>query len=101
MVKLEEIPVLVRALSPEERPIEVGLLTQVERSCASNEITIGKDGVQGTAIIVCSDGSVHIIELSTLKTVSIAKLEGEKFISATYCNSKIGCGSFVYLLNNK
>lgn len=85
MVKLVEEPILVRELSPNEKPLEVNLLTQLERTL---ENTVKVNSVEGTAILVCADGVVRIIELSTLKTLSIAKLENEKIVSAAYCNSK-------------
>lgn len=85
MVKINEEPVLVRELNPNEKPIEVSLLTTLERTL---ENTIKSNNVEGTAILVCADGVVRIVELATLKTLSFAKLENEKFVSAVYCNSK-------------
>ncbi|KAK9728572.1 Inhibitor of Apoptosis domain [Popillia japonica] len=84
MVKLVEEPVLVRELNPNEKPVEINLLTQLERTL---ENTVKSSGVEGTVILVCADGVVRILELATLKTLSIARLENEKFVSAAYCNS--------------
>lgn len=91
MVRLNEEPLLIRELSLSERPIEINLLAQLERTTDSSP----KLGVDGLVILVCIDGAVRIIELSTLKTVSIAKLEHENFISAAYCNSEYSFSFFI------
>nr|XP_022908652.1 baculoviral IAP repeat-containing protein 6 isoform X2 [Onthophagus taurus] len=82
IVKLTKKPVLVRELSPNEKPIEVSLLNQLERPGETPETTI-----EGTVILVCVDGVVRIIELCTLRTIYVAQLENESIISAAYCNS--------------
>ncbi|KRT83410.1 hypothetical protein AMK59_4811 [Oryctes borbonicus] len=84
MVKLVEEPILVRELNPSEKPLEINLLTQLERTL---ENTVKINSVEGSAIMVGADGVVRILELATLKTLSIARLENEKFVSAAYCNS--------------
>lgn len=85
MIKLLEEPILVRELGASEKPIEVNLLNQLDRSLDN---TMKMHDTVGMAILVCADGVVRIIELQTLKTLSVAKLENEKFVSAAYCNSK-------------
>lgn len=87
MVKLKEEPVLVRELAASERPLEVTMLSQLERATSVAENS-DDTGPEGTAIIVCADGAVRIIDMSTLQIVSVAKSGSEKFVSAAYCNSK-------------
>lgn len=87
MVKLNEDPMIVRELYSFEKPVEAHLLVQLERSLMSRERSV-RTGPEGTLIMVCVDGAVRLIKLSTLRTGSVARLEAEKFITATYCNSK-------------
>ena len=84
MVKLHEQPVLARELNYFEKPVEVNLLNNLERTLDNSP----NDNINEMAIFVYIDGSVQVIDLATLKTLSVAKLEKEKFVSATYCNSK-------------
>ncbi|KAK5648597.1 hypothetical protein RI129_003489 [Pyrocoelia pectoralis] len=87
MVKINEEPLLVRDLNSFEKPIEVTLLPHLERLNVSIDFNHESCPCEGNAVLVCQDGCVRIIDLSTLKTISIARLEGAKFISAVYCNS--------------
>ncbi|KAB0803392.1 hypothetical protein PPYR_00362 [Photinus pyralis] len=87
MVKVNEEPVLVRELNSFEKPVEVSLLPVLEHLNESMEFKHESCACEGSAVLVCEDGAVRIIDLSTLKTVSVARLEGTKFISAVYCNS--------------
>lgn len=88
MVRLETEPHLIRELSENERPIEVNLLpTSIEKFNSQTTINNVCD-IDGNVVIVCEDGAVRIIQLSTLLTLCVAKLESEKFISAAYCNSE-------------
>ncbi|XP_008195667.1 baculoviral IAP repeat-containing protein 6 isoform X2 [Tribolium castaneum] len=85
MVKLVEEPVLVRELNNNEKPTEVSMLPMVDKLGEFAEQ--GKNGVVGNIVMVCVDGAVRIVELSTMKTICMAQLESEKFVSAAYCNS--------------
>lgn len=94
MVKLNEEPLTVKELAVQEKPCEVSMLSQLERAgsggCntgASGE-SVSENGPEGIAILVCADGAVRIVDVSTLQVVSIAKCGSEKFVSAAYCNSK-------------
>lgn len=101
MVKLNEEPVLMKELCVAEKPVEVSMLSQLERNggggCgggggggggASGE-NVSEGGPEGIVILVCADGAVRIMDVSTLQVVSIAKSGSEKFVSAAYCNSKL------------
>lgn len=82
MVRINEEPMLVREL--DEKPVEVSVLPQLDRTIdASRGIC-----AEGTLLLVCADGAVRLLDLTTFKTLSVAKLENEKFVSAAYCNSK-------------
>ena len=95
VVKVDETPVLVRDLDVcGECPVEVTLLPLLEREdntdCNVNLSAPTRGCPQGMAILVCRDGIVRIIDLTTLKTVSqaVPDKKGTKFVSATYCNSE-------------
>ncbi|KAJ8958619.1 hypothetical protein NQ318_016341 [Aromia moschata] len=86
MIKLKEEPVAFRELASFENPVEVHLLPTVDKiGNFSKHASISS--IEGNAVLVCIDGSVRIVDLSTLKTVCFAKIDDEKFVSAAYCNS--------------
>lgn len=96
VVKVSSEPLVKRELPLEQAPIEHVLLPlQEKQKCTSSmnsSINSTNDpAVQepvGQVALVCKDGVVRLLNLNTLKTVTEARLEGKKFISATYCNSK-------------
>lgn len=77
-VTVKERPAAVREMAGGERPAEVALLGPGE----------GRGRAEGAAIVVCEDGAVRVVELEGLETVAVARLDGERFVSAVYCNSK-------------
>ncbi|XP_063908314.1 baculoviral IAP repeat-containing protein 6 isoform X4 [Zophobas morio] len=83
MVKLMEEPVLVRELNNNEKPVEVNMLPVIDKLGDFGE----KNGAVGNVVMVCVDGAVRIVDLSSMKTICMAQLESEKFVSAAYCNS--------------
>lgn len=87
MVKVNEESVMVRELFLFEKPLEIGLLPVMDK-CKIPSAKIN-NGVEGRAVLVCADGAVRIVDLATLKTVCLASIEDEKFVSAAYCNSKL------------
>ncbi|XP_045481363.1 baculoviral IAP repeat-containing protein 6 [Harmonia axyridis] len=82
-VTVNPVPVHSRELTSSENPVQVILLPAIEKFGNS----VGSKGIEGELVMVCSDGAVRIVELRTMKTICYAKLEGEKFTSAAYCNS--------------
>lgn len=68
------------------------LISQLERPTEG-----AKSSGDGMVILVCADGAVRVLDLLTLKIVSVAKLESERFVSAAYCNS---LERLVYYLHN-
>ncbi|XP_067212436.1 baculoviral IAP repeat-containing protein 6 isoform X3 [Linepithema humile] len=96
VVKVSSEPLVKRELPLEQAPIEHVLLPlQEKQKCATSSMnssinSTNEPAVQepvGQVALVCRDGVVRLLNLNTLKTVTEARLEGKKFISATYCNS--------------
>ncbi|KAG7200149.1 hypothetical protein KM043_000587 [Ampulex compressa] len=89
-------PVVTRELPLEEAPIEHVMLPLEEKSkCTLDDVnstansTMNADAREPLARIalVCRDGIIRLLNLNTLKTIAEARIEGQKFISAAYCNS--------------
>ncbi|XP_055678934.1 baculoviral IAP repeat-containing protein 6 isoform X2 [Lutzomyia longipalpis] len=80
---LNETPHCVRHLFEDATPLEICMLPgyEMERKASSQET---KDGV---FVMTCMDGTLKLLALSTLRTISEASIDGVKFISATYCKS--------------
>jgi len=100
VVKMTSEPLIKRELPLEQAPIEHVLLPLQERQRSSTSSTnvfcsnsnsssnpVAREPI-GQIALVCKDGVIRVLNLSTLKTVTEARLEGKRFISATYCNSK-------------
>lgn len=87
MIKIKPEPVLVRELTAAEKPSEIGLLPTVDKIGNFSKRSSVSD-VEGYVVLVCVDGAVRVVDLSTLKTVCLAKIDDNKFVSAAYCNSE-------------
>ncbi|XP_066259587.1 baculoviral IAP repeat-containing protein 6 isoform X2 [Euwallacea similis] len=85
MVRINQESVVVRELKPHEKPLEVDVLPVLDK--LKTPFPKVSNGVDGNAVMVCADGVVRIVDLSTLKTACFATIETEKFVSAAYCNS--------------
>lgn len=90
VVRLAPEPLLRRELPPEQAPTECVLLPSLEKSrlsglSSSAGSTSYSPSLGGQVALVCRDGVVRLLDLSSLKTITEAKLEGRKFISAAYC----------------
>ncbi|XP_072390491.1 dual E2 ubiquitin-conjugating enzyme/E3 ubiquitin-protein ligase BIRC6 [Diabrotica undecimpunctata] len=84
MVKLKEDVVLFKQLASDERPVEINLLPIIDKFGSFSERLTE---AEGTAVMVCVDGVLRIVSLSDLNVICYAKIEGDGFISAAYCNS--------------
>ncbi|CAG9860383.1 unnamed protein product [Phyllotreta striolata] len=84
MVKIKDEAVLVRELASNEKPLEINLLPTIDKFGDLSEISCD---AEGNAVMVCVDGLVRIVNLSSLKIICYAKLDCEGFISAAYVNS--------------
>lgn len=81
--KLESQPQCVQILFEDHSPISICMLPGYENDPKrSNADT--KDGVFA---MTCADGILKLVSLKTLRTISEASIEGEKFVAATYCKS--------------
>jgi baculoviral IAP repeat-containing protein 6 len=99
-VRLRSEPILRRELSPDQAPSECILLPTLEKNRISSGLSDSMnfpDSVSGSSntqeprgqvALVCRDGAVRLLDLSNLRTVTEAKLDGQKFISVAYCTSK-------------
>lgn len=96
IVKVSSEPLTKRELPLEQAPVEHVLLPLQEKQKCTTSANLSTNSTSNSAVqepvgqvaLVCKDGVVRLLNLSTLKTVTEARLEGKKFISATYCNSK-------------
>lgn len=95
VVKLVSDPILRQELPAYQAPLECILLPIAEKNKTSTRNTfsdtsdnIGIQEPRGQVTLVCKDGVLRLIDLSSLKIIREAKLEGQKFISAAYCSSK-------------
>lgn len=81
---LIEQPVCKRTLIGAEVPIEFCMLPKFD---VNGRILSGSPSETNAFVITCSDGSVRVLSITTLKTLSEAKVENEKFISSVYCKN--------------
>ena len=98
VVKLNPKPILKRELSADEAPCECVLLPPFEKAKAAADrsssmsfttnASESKDEPYGLVALVCKDGVVRLLDLSSLMTVTEVKLQGGKFVSAAYCTRK-------------
>ncbi|CAK9813280.1 Baculoviral IAP repeat-containing protein 6 [Anthophora quadrimaculata] len=96
VVKVFSEPVAKRELPADQAPVEhLFLPLQEKNKCTlsyenSNKGSTTNSSVSepvGQVALVCKDGVIRVLNLNTLKTVTEARVEGKKFVSATYCNS--------------
>lgn len=80
---INEIPVCSRLLDESDTPLEFCMLPTYD----NNGRNVGEQTHSGVFVMVCADGSLKMITVTTLKTVSEAKIDNEKFVSAIYCKS--------------
>ena len=85
VVRLVPEPIVKQELPKEETPVENVLLPIQEKNKGNAAET---EEIVGQVALVCKDGVVRVLNLSNLKTVTKARLEGQKFVSAAYCTSK-------------
>lgn len=90
VVKVDEEPIMFREISAAEQPEEITLLPlfdSVGECAGSGSNSCVSSNVEGLAAMVCADGAVRLLDLATFE-VSAAKMEGSRYVSLTYCNSK-------------
>lgn len=84
VVKVNDTPIFIREFANNQCPIEVSVIPSFDKLNSTQSLS--KTTLEGSAVIVCSDGAVRIIDLASYK-MCVAKLDSNKFISAAYCNS--------------
>ncbi|XP_059612083.1 baculoviral IAP repeat-containing protein 6 [Phlebotomus argentipes] len=80
---LNETPHCVRHLFEDATPLEICMLPGYETERKAN----AQETKEGVFVMTCIDGTLKLIALSTLRTISEASIDGVKFVSATYCKS--------------
>lgn len=81
---LDEVPVCVRILEEKDSPLEFCMLPKYD---GKRRVFEGPDTENGIFAMTCVDGSLKIISLSSLKTISEARVDTGNFVSVTYCKS--------------
>lgn len=83
---INETPVTSRVLDENDTPVEIVMLPKLDNSghMFSGSPTESELGV---FVITCTDGSIKILSLTSLKTLTQTKVEDQKFISTVYCKN--------------
>lgn len=81
---IKEVPLCQRLLGPKDTPIEICMLPKFD---TNGRLFSGSPTESGAFVMTCVDGSIKVLSITTLKTLSEAKVEGQKFISTVYCKN--------------
>lgn len=81
---IKETPLCQRLLGPKDTPIEICMLPKFD---TNGRLFSGSPTETGAFVMTCVDGSIKVLSISSLKTLSEAKVEGQKFISSAYCKN--------------
>lgn len=82
---IKEVPLCQRLLGPKDTPIEICMLPKFD---TNGRLFNGSSSTEsGAFVMTCVDGSIKVLSITTLKTISEAKVEGQKFISTVYCKN--------------
>ena len=81
---IKENPLSQRLLEPKDTPIEICMLPKFD---TSGRLFSGSPTESGAFVMTCVDGSIKVLSLTSLKTLSEAKVEGQKFTSSVYCKN--------------
>lgn len=81
---IKEVPLCQRLLGPKDTPIEISMLPKFD---TNGRLFSGSPTESGAFVMTCVDGSIKVLSITTLKTLSEAKVEGQKFISTVYCKN--------------
>lgn len=83
---VEETPITSQVLAENEAPLEICMLPTSDAKRRLSEVT-DSEFEGGFFAMTCTDGSLKLFSLTTLKVVSEARVDTGKFISVTYCKS--------------
>lgn len=81
---IKEVPLCQRLLGPKDTPIEICMLPKFD---TNGRLFSGSPTESGAFVMTCVDGSIKVLSITTLKTLSEAKVDGQKFISTVYCKN--------------
>ncbi|CRK88840.1 CLUMA_CG002660, isoform A [Clunio marinus] len=81
---IKEVPLCQRLLGPKDTPIEICMLPKFD---TNGRLFSGSPSESGGFVMACVDGSIKVLSITTLKTISEAKVDGQKFISTVYCKN--------------
>lgn len=81
---LIETPISKRIFMNDEVPVEFCMLPKFD---TNGRIFSGSPTESNAFVITCVDGSVKVLSITSLKTLSEARVENEKFISSVYCKN--------------
>lgn len=82
---IRETPVCQRLLGPKDTPSEICMLPKFDTN--GKPSSSGSLSGSGAFVMTCVDGSIKVLSIATLKTVSEAKVEGQNFVSSVYCKN--------------
>jgi baculoviral IAP repeat-containing protein 6 (apollon) len=82
---IKDTPVCQRLLGPKDTPVEICMLPKFDTN--GKMFTNGSLNGSGAFVMTCVDGSIKILSIASLKTLSEAKVEGQNFISSVYCKN--------------
>jgi baculoviral IAP repeat-containing protein 6 len=81
---LMESVVVERKFSGDDAPVEFCILPKFD---TNGRVFSGSPNESNALVITCIDGSIKVLSITTLKTLSEARVQGEKFISSVYCKN--------------
>lgn len=81
---IKDLPLCQRLLGPEDTPIEICMLPKFD---TNGRLFSGSPTESGAFVMTCVDGSIKVLSITSLKTLSEAKVDGQKFISTVYCKN--------------
>lgn len=82
---IKDVPLCQRLLGPKDTPIEICMLPKFD---TNGRLFSGSPTEEsGAFVMTCVDGSIKVLSITSLKTLSEAKVEGQKFISTVYCKN--------------
>lgn len=81
---IKDVPLCQRLLGPKDTPIEICMLPKFD---TNGRLFSGSPTESGAFVMTCVDGSIKVLSITSLKTLSEAKVEGQKFISTVYCKN--------------
>ena len=83
---INEEPTATRLLEKDDTPIEIVMLPKLDNNGRLFNDAL-RDSEQGVFVMTCLDGSIKILSLTSLNTLTETKVADQKFISTVYCKN--------------